>query len=151
MTGLRPARRQARLSSRPTRVKMYGCRADLLSAQELVEHDAHGLRQAAAVDARKWWKRKPAPICTASRTFPTSRSARFPRPGTRSTGWTTHTKLIHYTNGGPWFPQYANHPHAAIWYAMRDEMYEATRTAVRMPHFAGGLPTGQNLPTSGKG
>jgi lipopolysaccharide biosynthesis glycosyltransferase len=62
-----------------------------------------------------------------------------------------YTKLIHYTNGGPWFPQYANHPHAAVWYAMRDEMDEATRTAVRMPYIAGGLPTGQNLPTSGKG
>ena len=61
-----------------------------------------------------------------------------------------HTKLIHYTNGGPWFPQYANHPHAAVWYAMRDEMDEATRTAVRMPYIAG-LPAGQNLPMPGKG
>ena len=25
------------------------------------------------------------------------------------------TKLIHYTNGGPWFPQYEDHPHAGIW------------------------------------
>ncbi len=41
------------------------------------------------------------------------------------------TKLIHYTNGGPWFPQYENHPHATIWRSMRDEMYQAQRTAVR--------------------
>ncbi|MBM81979.1 MAG: hypothetical protein CMJ78_15520 [Planctomycetaceae bacterium] len=25
------------------------------------------------------------------------------------------TKLIHYTSGGPWFPECANHPHANIW------------------------------------
>ncbi len=33
------------------------------------------------------------------------------------------TKLIHYTNGGPWFENYRNHPHAGVWYQMRDEMY----------------------------
>ncbi len=30
------------------------------------------------------------------------------------------TKLIHYTNGGPWFEQYLNHPHAGIWFQYRD-------------------------------
>jgi len=40
------------------------------------------------------------------------------------------TKLIHYTNGGPWFDGYRDHPHAAIWYAMRDEMLARVR-AVR--------------------
>ncbi len=49
-----------------------------------------------------------------------------------------NTQLIHYTNGGPWFPQYANHPHAGIWYQMRDEMYRAAQTAVRMPHLTSG-------------
>ena len=46
-----------------------------------------------------------------------------------------HTKLIHYTNGGPWFPQYADHPHAGVWHSMRDEMYQAQPSAVRVPHF----------------
>lgn len=32
------------------------------------------------------------------------------------------TKLIHYTDGGPWFEQYANHPHADVWYAARERM-----------------------------
>ena len=31
------------------------------------------------------------------------------------------TKLIHYTNGGPWFKDYENHPHAQVWYEARDE------------------------------
>ena len=35
------------------------------------------------------------------------------------------TKLIHYTNGGPWFEQYQDHPHADVWYAARDEMHAA--------------------------
>ena len=49
-----------------------------------------------------------------------------------------HTELIHYTNGGPWFPQYANHAHAGVWYEMRDEMERANRTAIRMPHLSSG-------------
>ena len=49
------------------------------------------------------------------------------------------TKLLHYTSGGPWFPQYENHPHAQIWRAMRDEMYQAGRGAVRAPHFGAAL------------
>jgi len=32
------------------------------------------------------------------------------------------TKLIHYTNGGPWFKEYRNHPHASAWLRMRDEL-----------------------------
>jgi lipopolysaccharide biosynthesis glycosyltransferase len=35
-----------------------------------------------------------------------------------------HTKLIHYTNGGPWFDEYKNHPHADVWYAAREEMLQ---------------------------
>ena len=35
------------------------------------------------------------------------------------------TKLIHYTNGGPWFEAYENHPHADVWYAARDAMRAA--------------------------
>ncbi len=38
------------------------------------------------------------------------------------------TKLIHYTNGGPWFKEYENHPHAGIWYQYRDE-HSAARAA----------------------
>jgi lipopolysaccharide biosynthesis glycosyltransferase len=32
-----------------------------------------------------------------------------------------NTNLIHYTNGGPWFKEYEDHPHADVWYAERDE------------------------------
>ncbi len=32
------------------------------------------------------------------------------------------TQLIHYTNGGPWFKDYENHPHAGVWTTARDEM-----------------------------
>lgn len=32
------------------------------------------------------------------------------------------TKLIHYTNGGPWFDDYRDHPHAAVWFRYRDDM-----------------------------
>lgn len=35
------------------------------------------------------------------------------------------TKLIHYTNGGPWFDDYRDHPHAAVWFRYRDEMRAA--------------------------
>lgn len=31
------------------------------------------------------------------------------------------TKLIHYTNGGPWFKDYQDHPHAGEWFRYRDE------------------------------
>lgn len=49
------------------------------------------------------------------------------------------TQLIHYTNGGPWFEQYRNHPHADIWYRYRDEMRAAGAAsgashALRGPH-----------------
>ena len=37
------------------------------------------------------------------------------------------TKLIHYTNGGPWFEEYRNHPHADVWFRMRDEMLAQAR------------------------
>lgn len=32
------------------------------------------------------------------------------------------TKLIHYTNGGPWFEAYESHPHAEVWRKYRDEL-----------------------------
>jgi hypothetical protein len=39
------------------------------------------------------------------------------------------TKLIHYTNGGPWFEAYRDHPHAGVWERCRDEMVAAVRRA----------------------
>jgi lipopolysaccharide biosynthesis glycosyltransferase len=39
------------------------------------------------------------------------------------------TKLIHYTNGGPWFEDYRNHAHADVWYRMRDEMLSLAQAA----------------------
>jgi hypothetical protein len=38
-----------------------------------------------------------------------------------------HTRLIHYTNGGPWFEAYRNHPHADVWYRAREEMQRDRR------------------------
>jgi lipopolysaccharide biosynthesis glycosyltransferase len=35
------------------------------------------------------------------------------------------TKLIHYTNGGPWLEEFRNHPHADVWYRARTEMLES--------------------------
>lgn len=32
------------------------------------------------------------------------------------------TKLVHYTEGGPWFAEKADHPFGKIWFAYRDEM-----------------------------
>jgi hypothetical protein len=54
--------------------------------------------------------------------------------------WMDHTtKLIHYTNGGPWFEQYQDHPHAPIWYKYRDEMRKAHIPPLPAPHI---LPIG---------
>lgn len=39
------------------------------------------------------------------------------------------TKLIHYTSGGPWYPQHRNHPFAEKWFRYRDE-YLALKTSV---------------------
>ena len=39
-----------------------------------------------------------------------------------------HTKLIHYTNGGPWFEQYKDHPYGGPRYLARDE-YRARKLA----------------------
>lgn len=35
------------------------------------------------------------------------------------------TRLIHYTNGGPWLAAYRDHPHADVWFEMREEMVSA--------------------------
>jgi lipopolysaccharide biosynthesis glycosyltransferase len=35
------------------------------------------------------------------------------------------TKLIHYTNGGPWLEEFKNHPHADVWFRARSEMLES--------------------------
>lgn len=37
------------------------------------------------------------------------------------------TKLIHYTNGGPWFKEFEDHPHADVWNIARNE-YSAAST-----------------------
>jgi lipopolysaccharide biosynthesis glycosyltransferase len=37
------------------------------------------------------------------------------------------TKMIHYTDGGPWLEAYRDHPHADVWYKARDAMHESTR------------------------
>jgi hypothetical protein len=39
------------------------------------------------------------------------------------------TKLIHYTNGGPWFDDYKDHPHADVWYQARTEMFASQAKA----------------------
>jgi lipopolysaccharide biosynthesis glycosyltransferase len=41
------------------------------------------------------------------------------------------TKLIHYTNGGPWFDAYRDHPHADVWCRARDAMHASTRQGRR--------------------
>ena len=33
-----------------------------------------------------------------------------------------NAKILHYTRGGPWFPEYANCDHAKEWFAERDAM-----------------------------
>lgn len=35
------------------------------------------------------------------------------------------TKIVHYTSGGPWYPQYRDCPHAQVWYKAKFE-YEAS-------------------------
>ena len=109
--------------------------ADGLPAQELVEPDADELRQARAVD--QGGRRDPdaAPICTASRTSPTSRSASCPKTWNTLDWMDEHTKLIHYTSGGPWFEECRDHPYGAVWLEWRDR-YRAAQ-AGRRP--AGGL------------
>jgi lipopolysaccharide biosynthesis glycosyltransferase len=57
------------------------------------------------------------------------------------------TRLIHYTNGGPWFEQYRNHPHAEIWFQYRAETVAARKKiAIPVPHIGvagiGALPMG---------
>lgn len=37
------------------------------------------------------------------------------------------TKMIHYTDGGPWLEAYRDHPHADVWYRARDAMHESAR------------------------
>jgi lipopolysaccharide biosynthesis glycosyltransferase len=39
-----------------------------------------------------------------------------------------HTKLIHYTSGGPWFEECRDHPYGAVWLDWR-ERYRAARQA----------------------
>lgn len=37
------------------------------------------------------------------------------------------TRLIHYTNGGPWFEAYRDHLHADVWCRARDAMHASNR------------------------
>ena len=39
-----------------------------------------------------------------------------------------HTKLVHYTSGGPWFEECRDHPYGAIWLEWR-ERYGAAKQA----------------------
>lgn len=52
------------------------------------------------------------------------------------------TQLIHYTNGGPWFEQYQDHPHAGVWYQMRDEMRARQSQGRNRPGLRGPLARG---------
>lgn len=46
------------------------------------------------------------------------------------TDMTDQTAILHYTEGGPWFPAYENCPHADLWRQYRDEMRKETGRAV---------------------
>ena len=48
-----------------------------------------------------------------------------------------HTNLLHYTNGGPWFEDYQDHPHADVWFAERDRMRASQ--SIAPPHMLGDL------------
>lgn len=37
------------------------------------------------------------------------------------------TKMIHYTNGGPWLEGYRDHPHAEVWFRARNAMRGSSR------------------------
>lgn len=37
------------------------------------------------------------------------------------------TRMIHYTNGGPWLEAYRDHPHADAWFRARDAMRDSPR------------------------
>lgn len=39
------------------------------------------------------------------------------------------TQLVHYTEGGPWFEEYRDHPYGAIWLRYLDEYREAAKTS----------------------
>ena len=54
------------------------------------------------------------------------------------------TRLIHYTNGGPWFDEYRDHPHAAPWYRYRDEMRSAATASPRSSQ----MPQAPQRPTA---
>jgi lipopolysaccharide biosynthesis glycosyltransferase len=57
------------------------------------------------------------------------------------------TRLIHYTNGGPWFAEYVDHPHAAIWFRYRDEMRAAQAVGI-LPREMGAPIRGLHLRSS---
>ena len=42
-----------------------------------------------------------------------------------------HTKLIHYTSGGPWFEECKDHPYGQIWFDWRDRFRADTRSTQR--------------------
>jgi hypothetical protein len=42
-----------------------------------------------------------------------------------------HTKMIHYTVGGPWLPNYRNHPYGGIWFQYRGEAIRGGVVAAR--------------------
>jgi lipopolysaccharide biosynthesis glycosyltransferase len=82
--------------------------------------------------------------------IPDARIGEIPKTWNTLDWMDAQTRLIHYTNGGPWFEQYRDHPHADVWYQARAEMYAARK--VPAPHLGfatttAGLTTG-SAPTT---
>jgi lipopolysaccharide biosynthesis glycosyltransferase len=75
--------------------------------------------------------------------IPDSQIGELPKTWNTLDWMNASTKLIHYTNGGPWFEQYRDHPHAGIWFRYRAEMEAAAkRNPIPAPHLTG-LPVGR--------
>ncbi len=78
--------------------------------------------------------------------IPEAKIGELPRTWNTLDWMDSSTKLIHYTNGGPWFEQYRSHPHAEIWFQYRAEMVAAAKkAAIPVPHIMPAAVVGNSL------
>lgn len=109
-----------------TTVKMYGCPQTSYprknwSSMMLMNCERLKLWSQEAVETRSgaWLHR--------FEEIPDNEIGELPRTWNTLDWMDETTKLIHYTNGGPWFDDYRDHPHAAVWCRARDAMHAARR------------------------
>jgi lipopolysaccharide biosynthesis glycosyltransferase len=113
-------------------VKMYGC------AQTSYPRKNWSSMMLMNCDKLRLWTKQVVETQTGAflhrfENIPDQEIGKLPKTWNTLDWMDSTTRLIHYTNGGPWFKDYENHPHAGVWYAARQEMLRKQSAPVPPP------------------